>query len=456
MGRGAPARKFEGVSIARKSLETMAFRIPTLAIALGTGILIARVLGPVGKGSYAYVVTCMGLIAMYTVGQANAIAYEYGRRRRGVQPVLRNAALIMAVTVVPAAILLAAVALVIPSQAILLPIALAVPFLAISQVLYGFFLADSDVATVNRQQLLSAIVLPLALLPAFLLFRAGTTGLLYAWVFTYVVTTAYTLYRFRPYLRRAGERAEPVAVREQFLFGSMVSLDSVMGYLNFRIDVFIVLAMLGAGPLGIYSVGIGAGNLVWQITRPLVQAAFGRIGSSTESDAAHLTSRCMRHALLFVVPASAVLFFAGPAAAVIAYGHQFAASGPVIRVLLPGIIAYSITPVLSTFLSQQLGRPMIPVIVNTMATVVCASVTYLTIPRWGIVGGAFATSISYTFAMLAQAAYFVRRTGVPWNRLFVPDIADLRAYPRWFEQISSGLLRRFTRPAATHLERGSQ
>ena len=247
-----------------------------------------------------------------------------------------------------------------------------------------------------------------------------------------------------------------VAVREQFLFGTMVSLDSVMGYLNFRIDVFIVLAMLGAGPLGIYSVGIGAGNLVWQITRPLVQAAFGRIGSSTESDAAHLTARCMRHSLLFVVPASAILFFAGPAAAVIAYGHQFAASGPVIRVLLPGIIAYSITPVLSTFLSQQLGRPMIPVIVNTIATVVCASVTYLTIPRWGIVGGAFATSISYTFAMLAQAAYFVRRTGVPWSRLFVPDMADLRAYPRWFEQISSGLLRRFTRPAAAHLERGSQ
>jgi len=454
MGRGAPARKFEGVSIARKSLETMGFRIPTLAIALVTGILIARVLGPVGKGSYAYVVTCMGLIAMYTVGQANAIAYEYGRRRRGVRPVLRNAALIMAVTIVPAAIVLAIVAMVRPSQAILLPIALAVPFLAISQVLYGFFLADSDVATVNRQQLLSAIVLPLALLPAFFLFRAGTTGLLYAWVFTYVVTAAYTLYRFRPYLR-TGERAEPVAVREQFLFGTMVSLDSVMGYLNFRIDVFIVLAMLGAGPLGIYSVGIGAGNLVWQITRPLVQAAFGRIGSSTESDAAHLTARCMRHALLFVVPASAILFFAGPVAAVIAYGHQFAASGPVIRVLLPGIIAYSITPVLSTFLSQQLGRPMIPVIVNTIATVVCASVTFLTIPRWGIVGGAFATSISYTFAMLAQAAYFVRCTGVPWGRLFVPNAADLRAYPRWFEQISSGLLRRFTRPAASHLERGS-
>lgn len=456
MGRGPPVRNVKRVSIARKSLETMAFRVPTLAIALGTGILIARVLGPVGKGSYAYVVTCMGVIAMYTVGQANAIAYEYGRRRRGARPVLRNAALIMALTVVPAAIVLAAVAMVIPNQAILLPIAMAIPFLAISQVLYGFFLADSDVATVNRQQLLSAVVLPLALLPAFFLFRAGTTGLLYAWVFAYVVTAAYTLYRFRPYLQRRGEPQERVAVREQFLFGTMVSLDSVMGYLNFRIDVFIVLAMLGAGPLGIYSVGIGAGNLVWQITRPLVQAAFGRIGSSTESDAAHLTARCMRHSLLFVVPASAVVFCAGPAAAVIAYGHQFAASGLVIRVLLPGIIAYSITPVLSTFLSQQLGRPMIPVIVNTIATVVCASVTFLTIPRWGIVGGAFATSISYTFAMLAQAAYFVRRTGVRWNRLFIPDTADLRAYPRWFEQISSGLSRRLTRPAAANLERGSR
>jgi O-antigen/teichoic acid export membrane protein len=443
MDRNPPARNFERVSIARKSLETMAFRIPTLALALATGVLIARVLGPVGKGSYAYVVTCMGVIAMYTVGQANAIAYEYGRRRRGVRPVLRNAVLIMAVTVVPAAVAMAAVALVIPSEAILLPIALAVPFLAVSQVLYGFFLADSDVTTVNRQQLLSAAVLPLLLLPALLFFRMGITGLLYSWVFTYVATTAYTLYRFRPYLQRDDSAQERLPVREQFLFGTMVSLDSVMAYLNFRIDVFIVLAMLGPGPLGIYSVGVGAGNLVWQITRPLVQAAFGRIGSSSESDAAHLTARIMRHSLLFVVPAAALLFFAGPAAAVLAYGHLFAGSGPVIRVLLPGIIAYSITPILSTFLSQQLGKPMIPVIVNTVATLVCASVTYLTIPRWGIVGGAFATSISYTLALIAQVVYFVGRTGVPWKRLFVPDATDLRAYPRWFEQILSGVWRRF-------------
>ena len=41
-----------------------------------------------------------------------------------------------------------------------------------------------------------------------------------------------------------------------------------MAFLNFRIDVFIIMFMLGHAALGVYSIGIGIGELLWQLSRP--------------------------------------------------------------------------------------------------------------------------------------------------------------------------------------------
>jgi Na+-driven multidrug efflux pump len=110
------------------------------------------------------------------------------------------------------------------------------------------------------------------------------------------------------------------------------------------------------------------------------------------------------------------------------YGPQFAQAGLVARILLPGIIAYSMMPTLANFFSQQLGQPRIPLIFSSLSTVLCAAITVVTLPRLGILGGAFATSISYVLAFGVAAAYFVRRTHIAPLRLFTFSRSDLRPY----------------------------
>jgi O-antigen/teichoic acid export membrane protein len=188
--------------------------------------------------------------------------------------------------------------------------------------------------------------------------------------------------------------------------------------------------------------------LLWQLSRPLATAAFGRIGSSDEGEAAALTARCIRHSFAFVTAASIVAFFIGPTLITLIYGSQFAAAGTVLRLLLPGIIAYCIMPFLATFYIQQLGRPSIPLLLSTISTVVCAGFTWAFIPRYGMGAGAAATSASYVTAVGIATVLFCRRTGMNFTELFALNRDDMKQYMRLLTGLSNRIaeLRVNTKP----------
>jgi len=110
------------------------------------------------------------------------------------------------------------------------------------------------------------------------------------------------------------------------------------------------------------------------------------------------------------------------------YGPQFAPAGLVVRFLLPGIIVYSAMPILSTFFTQQMGKPVVPLVFSALSMILCALVTFFTIRKIGIVGGAIATSISYLVAFAAASIFFSRNTGISPRSMFVLDASDLREY----------------------------
>jgi Na+-driven multidrug efflux pump len=85
-------------------------------------------------------------------------------------------------------------------------------------------------------------------------------------------------------------------------------------------------------------------------------------------------------------------------------------------------------PTLATFFAQQLGRPRIPLLFSTLSTILCAALTVVLLPRFGIVGGAIATSVSYCLAFAAAAIYFIRRTRIAPLQLFALSAADLAPY----------------------------
>lgn len=423
--------------IAKKSAEVFAARAISQVSAFLVGVAIARLLGPYGKGLYAYVATILGLMVTLASGQSAAIAWQLAKGKQSPSTVYRAMLRTVALFATPIVIALIVVAVFYPGQRILLTAAAAVPFAFYAAFANGFFLSSSDVRSINVQTLIIAFVSLLS--PLALFFRGGLTGLLVVWVLSYVAATVYSTLRIRTYLAPSAETAGDYPFGKQFLFGLKITANVLLEELNMRIDMFLILAMLGAGALGIYSIGIAAGTLLWQLTRPLATAAFGRIGSEEEVDAAHLTARCMRHSFAFVAVASLITFVVGPKLVVLVYGPQFATAGVVLRILLPGVVAYCLMPLLATFYAQQLSKPSVPLALSAVSTVICAAATAALIPRYGMVAGAAATSASYVVAVALGIALFVRKTGIPVLQVTVLNRDDVQQYRRVFLAAASRL-----------------
>lgn len=416
-------------NIAKKSLETFAVRVSMQLVTAAGGIFIARAFLTSGKGEYTYAGTILGMALMAATGHTKAVLWQYGRHSFPANAVVRVMVFVVLLISVPGMMAMVLAGLILPSQRTLLFVALALPFAIFSQSAAGIFLADGDVRTVNIRDLFIFVGAPLIYVPL-VMFAYHTIWIVFAvWASSYVVAGIYTIFSLGRYFQGAQDAVDFKALaKEQVRFGSQACLSGLVQYLDFRVDVFLVMYMLGSGALGLYSVGIAIGEFIWQLSSAMINPSIRDIGGRDFARATEVTAKCVRHSFVLVIVAA--LFVAALARPMVPliYGRAFSYGSVLTIALLPGIVSYSMMPALSAFFSQQLGQPRIPLYFSALSTVVCAIVTILTLPRFGLIAAAVATSISYTIAFVAAAMYFARVSGMSGSRIFAYSVDDFRPY----------------------------
>jgi len=113
---------------------------------------------------------------------------------------------------------------------------------------------------------------------------------------------------------------------------------------------------------------------------------------------------------------------------------EYAAALPVLACLLPGVMAYGAASALSAYFTNHAGRPLIPAALAGFSLVVNVVLSILFIPRFGMMGGAIATTASYFASIGVAVVVFQQISGMPLRRLLQLDwramLADLRRLGR--------------------------
>lgn len=415
-------------SIARNSLETFAARVAMQLVAAGGGIVIARTLFLTGKGEFTYAGTILGFALMATVGHNKAVLWQYTRRGLPAGSIIRVMVFVVVLMSAPLVLALVLIGSFISSQSSLVFVAIGLPFAIFSQSAVGMFLGDGDVRRVNVTAMFPAVGATLVYVPLILFVHRSVSVALAVWAASYIAGAFYTWVGLRRFPRSApGVDLKPLA-KEQLAFGSQACLSSLVQYLDFRIDVFLVMYMLGSAALGLYSVGIAIGEFIWQLSSAMINPALKDIGGNDFARSTEVTAKCMRHSLVLCLAAAILVGVLARPVVPLVYGPAFSYGAVVTVALLPGIVAYSMMPSLAAFFSQQLGQPRVPFYFSALSAAVCAAATALTLPHFGIIAAAVATSISYTLAFVVAAAYFIRRTNMSAGRIFALSAEDLRPY----------------------------
>jgi O-antigen/teichoic acid export membrane protein len=427
--------------LVRDAALTIGTRFGLALLIFATDIILARALGPSAKGRFALVLLYSQLAAtLIGFGMDQAIAVVSGRGAKDARRAVANA-LVWAAVVGGGAVLASLWLYGVPAEsgAPSGPLTLILPNLSAAQFTIAAFAVPAELlfnlglfallgrgriasysvvrlvrrltllallvttALVTRLDLAAALVLNLASLVATLLaigWAAGRDGLL-------------------------GGAPSGALLGEELRFGGRAVVGTLAERLQFRADAFIVNALAGVRATGVYSVTSGLAETLWYIPNALGVVMFSRAvdpNADAGGTAAVLTRTTLAVSLVLAVPAALL----GPGFVRLVYGTSFADAGVALRLIIPGVVAYSIVAILSRYLTGR-GRPGTGTLVLLLGLGTNVAANLILVPRFGINGAAAASSLSYGLTAVVIVAVFLHLSGRGLAETLVVRRSDLAA-----------------------------
>jgi O-antigen/teichoic acid export membrane protein len=428
-----PREGRDRLSFIRNVTITFATKIFLFVISLITSIVVARSLGPEGKGLFSLAI----LAAAFTFNATNlgigmGSGYFLGRRKVPLDELAGtwlSLSLVIGMSVLVLSELLAPylVPLLLPSVAVWLVAVtlLRVPFSVLRFNFQSLFKAHNDFRRFN----LVEIAQPVALLVLFTVAIFIVPGRkLEAAVVVYPVSYAVVgimAVGLTAGLTRLRFRWSGSLVRAAMRFGVQGYLASFLGFLNLRLNLLLVNFFLEPAYVGYYSISLVMTETLWYIPDVLSVVLHPRVAHGGEDDANRETSIVSRQTVIIVLLGCIGVLLFGRFVIRLFYTDRFLPAAVPLFFLLPGVFANSLARVISSdLLARGYPRVILRAGVVSLATNVALNVAL--IPRFGIAGAAAATSVAHILNSLVIMGAFMSITGVAVRSIIVPGRDDLR------------------------------
>ena len=429
-----------GPTLIADALITIATRFGLAVLIFSTDIVLAHLLGPSAKGRFTLVLLFSQFAALVVGwGMDSALGVVAGRDARSARAGFANAVIWSAVvggfSVVLSGLLYGLPTDIRPRG----PLASVVPNLSAAQFVYaalaipgelffsiGLFalLGRRQIAAYSAIRLLRRMLLLVGVVGAALIASLSLDVALIVNLVTLVLTAA-AIWWFARRDGVAGLRPSAELLGEELRFGGRAILGTVAERLQFRADSFIVNAFIGVRATGIYSVTSGLAETLWYVPNALGTVMFSR-AVDPKADAGRIAAVLTRTTIAVALVTAVPAFVLGPRLVRLVYGSQFSDAGVALRLILPGIVAYSVVAVLSRYIVGR-GRPGIGTLVLVIGLALNILANLILVPRFGINGAAASSSISYGLTAIVTLFVFRRLSGRGIVETLVIRRSDVRA-----------------------------
>ena len=410
-------------------------QLMAVALALGISVVVARALGPSGKGLFSLTTLIQAeAVLVATLGLDVAVLHFVGRGlaepRVALRAALRSGR--------AAALLATGVALMVlfgafgremegitatAAGALLLTIPLGVGNTIRLGLVRGLgrIVEASIMTTLGRMVTLCGVAISAWLdlgAPAFLL--AVAVGGNAQMLGTTLISRA-----LQAGTESSAESRVKGLSRSLLAFGLKGHGGTVLQALNYRLDMFLVGALTGLAGVGIYSVAVGIAEMLTVLPNALGVVLLHRSASEREDTAAEVTALLTRLSIVGVSAGALLVCLLSPTIIRSTFGEPFMAAVPVVWGLAPGMVALTVWKNLTNALTG-LGHPGQKTRSAGAAALMTIPLCALLIPRFGVPGAAYASSAAYSLAAVMAIVEFAKRSrGSPFRAL-TPRPSDVR------------------------------
>lgn len=405
---------------------TLMAQIAGVFLHILTTAVIARWLGPEGKGAIALALLIPAMLSVFLSGGINvANVYFAGSRKLGVCVLTENSvkfaffSTLLGLMGVGILIVTGWLPVLVPgiSQWMILLAMIGLP----SGLLCGHFSAILQglqrIITINVIHLIQSMLTLVLTIVLVIVLRLGLLGAL----LSYLGPGMVSLLIFAIILRREGgafcPRWNPSIMRSVLSFGLKGYIGNVFQFFNYRLDAYFVNYFIGTRGVGIYSVSTGLAELLWHFPNAVGFVIFPKAAATKPEVMNAFTPRIFFITLGVTTLGAIGLVFLGKPLIQFIYSLTFISAYLPMLALLPGVILLGAAKVLTNEIAGR-GYPQCNSVNAGFAFILTVILDLILIPHYGVLGAALASSIAYTAVFfMAIGFYLVIRRRVPGVRL---------------------------------------
>jgi O-antigen/teichoic acid export membrane protein len=413
-----------GTELRRNILETYGTRVVIIAVTFATAVVIARVLGPTGRGFYAVATTLGAIGVQFSNFGLHASNTYYVAKDRALLPALIGNTLvaILAACVVTA---LSGIGFALwpklsPLHGSLLLLALAsVPVSLGYMLAQGLLLGVNEVRAYNQIEFGGKFI-ALALICLLAVVRSRTVEVLYgATLFSIMLTFLWAFLRLR---RVSTQPPAPswTVFRQSIRVGVNAYVIAFFGFLLLRIDLLMVKYMMGPTEAGYYSISqvLAENTMLFPVVIGML--LFPKLSSIRDREEKfRIANKAVLVTAALMLPAVIVAALAAAPIISLAFGPKFLPAVAPFVWLMPGSYFLGLETVMVQLLNSE-GFPPIIVVAWIVDTIINVAVNFWAIPHYGITGASIVSSVCY-FLM------FVIISAVVWKRFYASQPAAVCA-----------------------------
>jgi O-antigen/teichoic acid export membrane protein len=420
---------------AKNIIMTLGRQVTAILLGLLSSIIIARWLGSTGNGQYNLIILVPTMLFSFlNLGIGTSSVYFVGKNNYNTNTVYKTNTIVGLVIGI-AALIIGFIYLNyfganftegVPLHLFYLAL-LFVPLLVLNEFYLVLFQAKSDFASYNTISLLRQISALLFLIIGLMFFKWGLIGAVVSFIFSLVIQYILSMYFFKKRLKLSLKQGSFSVgyFKESLRYGYKAHFSNILSFINYRADIFLIGFFLNPQAVGIYGVAVGIAEKLWVASQAISTVLFPKVASiNDDSEKNRLTSYIARNILVFSLFTGLVFYLAGKFIIVLMYGKEYVESAYVLYFLLPGIIFFSVDRILSNDLAGR-GMPQLNMYTSLFTVISNIVLNIILIPKYGIAGSAFSTSLTYTLCTMIKIVIFKRVTGTKYKDILFISKADI-------------------------------
>lgn len=420
------------MAFVKDSVNTTLTKIILFACSIFISIYIARVLGPVAKGTYSLLVNFALIITTIGIfGINSSVLYFLGKQKYSIKSLYSNGLFLLIINSLILLIIffifgkffrISFLEAIKPSYIFI--ILFSIPALLLTYLSIGIILGKNKITAYNQLAVISSVFSLLIFIILVVVFKQRILGALSAYVLSAILSACVYVFAISR-LSRFSVVFNRSVITDLLNYGSRTFLGHIFLILSLRATLFFVNYFTELALVGYYAIAISLAEIILFVPDAVGTVLFPKLASIESNFADKLTCRVSRTMLFFSAVAGVFFFIFGRSLVVLVYGETYIPAVRPFLILLPAIVLTSLRHVFFRNFAAR-GNPGINSSILFFSLMLNVILNILFIPRWALEGAALATAISYAACIVTSIFVFKKFSKEPMGNILILRTEDIR------------------------------